>query len=689
MGRKAAARSRHLQIPQDGEDTAARLCKMANLAINRGDLKAAEEDYVKAIAKGMRDADVFNNLATIYDSLGVREAEGVDLLLQAHHLAPQNTVIKRNLLATLQKRASPLQAARRFREALPFLQLKVQVEPESAPLQRELGYCYAQIGKMGDAIRHYTRAINLNPNHAGYYNDLGLACYELRLLAEAQGAFQQVLNLDPKSEVAYTHLGLLANLAGLTGIAVNFLRRALETNPNCGEAQNNMALFLRDQGELAGCRLHYQEAVRLKPENANIFSGYLLSLNDDPDAEPGWVADEHRRFQQLVGPSTRTLRPRDLDPGRKLRVGYLSPDFKTHSVAFFIASVIESHACDGFEVTCYSTGGLEDELTQRIKAAKVGWRKAYRMSDDDLAEMIDSDGIDILVELSGHTADNRLPMLAKRVAPVQMSYLGYPNTTGLTEMDYRLTDSIADPPGPSDGWHTEKLIRLEGGFLAYRPPTSAKDLSVAEPPAQAGKHVTFGSFNNLAKINDQVLDTWAAILEQVPGSEILMKARGLRDERVQERILRAFAARGIDGAVRVHLMGHERAATDHLKLYGKIDLALDTFPYNGTTTTCEALWMGTPVLTFEGACHAGRVGASLLDHAGLEELVAADRKGYIETAVALGRNPARLAELRKSMRGKIEASSMMDPVRLARALEVAYRTAWQTYCKYQQKNVNG
>ena len=420
--------------------------------------------------------------------------------------------------------------------------------------------------------------------------------------------------------------------------------------------------------------------MRLKPENAFVLSGYLLAINDDPAAEPAWVAAEHRRFQKLMKGPRRVVQSRDLDPSRKLRVGYLSPDFRTHSVGFFIIPTLEHHDREVIEATCYSTGHVVDGMTERAKAAVERYRNVYRMSDNDLAEMIRADGIDVLVELSGHTCDNRLIMLGNRAAPIQMTYLGYPNTTGLTEMDYRVTDAIADPFGQSDEWHSEKLIRLEGGFLAYEPPEIAQKLATVDSPWREANHVTFGSFNNLAKINDVVLDTWAAILEQVPGSTILLKARGLRNEKVKNRIVAAFAARGMDGESRIRLMGHERAAEDHLRLYNQIDLALDTFPYNGTTTTCEALWMGTPVLTFEGASHAGRVGASLLTHAGLTELVASDRQGYIDRAVALGKDREALGKVREGLRERFARSPVMDASRLARGLEKAYREVWQVYC---------
>jgi predicted O-linked N-acetylglucosamine transferase (SPINDLY family) len=463
-------------------------------------------------------------------------------------------------------------------------------------------------------------------------------------------------------------------------VAVNMMRRALEVDPTCMEAHNNLALFMRDQGEPAESRRHYLEAMRLGPGPSGMYSGYLLSLNDDPDADPHWVAAEHRRFDTMVKRSGRTLVARLSDPERKLRIAYLSPDFRKHSVGYFISAVVEAHDRSKVEVTCYSGTGNDDEQTERIRAAADRWRKVYRMSDDDLAAMIQDDQIDVLVELSGHTADNRLAMLAERTAPVQVSYLGYPNTTGLASMDYRITDAVADPEGASEAWYTEKLLRIDGGFLAYSPPPFAHELPVAKQ-ADSSSGITFGSFNNLAKINNTVLDAWATILERVPDSRILLKAKGLRDERVKERILGAFEAHGGIATERVCLMGHERSGVKHLELYGEIDLALDTFPYNGTTTTCEAMWMGVPVLTLEGRCHAGRVGASLLSTVGLTELVASDRFDYIEKAVAWAANRAGLAELHASLRERLKSSPLMDGRRLARNLETAYRAAWRVYCR--------
>jgi predicted O-linked N-acetylglucosamine transferase (SPINDLY family) len=681
MSRKAGLRRRQNAVKEDPALKAARLCRVAKLAIAQGSFDRAEKAYGTAIECGTQDPEAFNDLATIYDKQGVNAEERFRLLSRAFELAPKHPVVRHNFLNLLQRLLAALEQAGRFGEALPLHLRRVSIEPESAPAQRALGYCYGKLGQSEAAVAHFTRATSLDPNNPGYHNDLGLAWLELHQLSEARTAFQRVLELDPQSVRAFLHLGILANITGLTDVAVNMMRRALQVDPNCVEAHNNLAMFLRDQGELMECRRHYQQALRLKPDQASVFSGYLLSLNDDPAAEPDWVAAEHRRFNEIVKSSPRPLAPRSLDPEKRLRIAYLSPDLRMHSVAHFIAPLLEAHDRTMVEITCYATSNAEDGMTERIRQAAQRWRHVFRMSDDGLAALIQDDQIDVLIELSGHTADNRLPMLAERTAPVQITYLGYPNTTGLASMDYRITDAVADPPGVTDAWHTERLLRIEGGFLAYAAPPFAKEIPVAEPPARKAGHLTFGSFNNLAKTNDTLLQSWAAILSRVPQSRLLLKAHGLRDEGVRRRILKALATHGGIAPERVSFMGHERSAADHLQRYHEVDLALDTFPYNGTTTTCEALWMGVPVLTVQGRCHAGRVGASLLSRVGLQEFVAKDQSEYADRAVAWAGKQDNLGELRSGLRERLLASPVMDAGRLARGLETAFREAWRAYCR--------
>jgi protein O-GlcNAc transferase len=681
MSRHSAVQRKRSHAQVGHGPTLDKLHAQASSAMARGDLEAAERCYRSALARGVEDADVYNNLASVCDRAGDRDGEVLELLARAYELDPDKSTIRANLSGALGRKAALLERQGDIAGSIRLLEIRVGVEPNVAANHRALGSCLSKIGSLEQAVVHFTRAANLDPSNPVHYNDLGLAFSELHLLAEAQGAFQEVLRLDPKSVAAYTHLGLLAHTTGMSWVAVNMLKRALDVDPNCGEAHNNLALFYREQGESDACRHHYREAIRLLPSNVSIYSGYLLSLNDDPIAESAWIAEQHRHYQDMVEGAMRPVVARDSDPTRRLRIGYLSPDFRVHSVAYFLAPLLESHDRNVVDVFCYSTGNVDDVMTARMKAAQVTWRNAYRMPDEELAHAIQADGVDILVELSGHTKDNRLVMLSRRVAPIQMSYLGYPNTTGLRAMDYRLTDDIADPPGDEDRLYSERLLRIPGGFLSYQSVFSSTNAPVVTTPAESGGPLTFGCFNNIAKINDHVLDAWAEILRRVSGSVLLLKARGLSDERVRARIMKAMADRGVDTDGRVTLLGAERAMLDHLKLYGRVDIALDTFPYNGTTTTCEALWMGCPVVTFTGSRHSGRVGASLLARLGLgDDLVATDQAGYVDLAVALAGDRPRLSGLRRSMRERMEGSSLMDAQRLAREIEAAYRTAWQQLC---------
>jgi predicted O-linked N-acetylglucosamine transferase (SPINDLY family) len=288
--------------------------------------------------------------------------------------------------------------------------------------------------------------------------------------------------------------------------------------------------------------------------------------------------------------------------------------------------------------------------------------------------MIRDDAIDILVDLAGHTAGNRLPIFGCKPAPIQMTWIGYPDTTGMTAIDYRLTDEVADPPGETDSLHTEKLIRIPGGCWAYTGPGNAP--APAAPPAITNGFVTFGSFNNLPKVTPQVLETWAEILKRVPRSRLLLKASGLRGQLARDYVLSHLKASGLDPQ-RVQLLSWAPTTGSHLELYNRIDIALDTFPYNGTTTTCEALWMGVPVVTFPGNRHVARVGASLLTHAGCGEWIGKDLDGYIEKAVQLADDVNSLTTARANLRDRLRASPLCDATRVARELQAIYSKAWQ------------
>ena len=346
-------------------------------------------------------------------------------------------------------------------------------------------------------------------------------------------------------------------------------------------------------------------------------------------------------------------------------------------MSHFIGSLIAGHDRQAFEVFCYAEVARPDDWTARIREHADAWRSTVGMDDSAAAKQIREDGIDVLVDLAGHTGQNRLLVFAKRPAPVQVTWLGYPNTTGLTAIDYRLTDEIADPEGDADALYTETLVRLPGGFVCYGPASDTPE-AAACPVHQCGS-VTFGSFNVLSKVTPEVVAVWAEILDRVPKSRLLMKNRSLADEETRARYLQMFDAHGV-AAERIELCAWINSSAGHLGAYARVDIGLDPFPYNGTTTTCEALWMGVPVVTLSGDRHSGRVGASILTRVGLADLVAEAEAAYVEKAVALAGDIDRLAALRLELRDRLGRSPLCDAPAFIRYVEAAYREMWRRAC---------
>jgi predicted O-linked N-acetylglucosamine transferase (SPINDLY family) len=367
------------------------------------------------------------------------------------------------------------------------------------------------------------------------------------------------------------------------------------------------------------------------------------------------------------------------DAGRRLRVGYVSPDLRLHSVAYFIEPVLAHHDRGGFEVVCYQTNSASDAVTERLRGYVDGWVAADRLSDQGLAERVRADAIDILVDLAGHTAGGRLLAFARRPAPVQASWLGYPTGTGLSAIGYRISDWEVDPAG-YEAYAAERPVRLPASYFCYRPLASAPEVGPL-PSGEVGA-ITFGSFNNFAKVSPSVLGMWARVLEAVPGSRLMIKAKSLADESVRGRLLERLAALGV-GEARLILRGWQEEVGGQLALYNEVDIGLDTYPYNGATTTCEALWMGVPVVSLSGATHASRMGRSILKAAGLGEWVAETAQGYVAHAVRLAGERTQLAELRSTLRGRLRASALMDERGFTRNLEHAYRQMWRQWCGEQ------
>ncbi len=593
-----------------------------------------------------------------------------------------------------QRRQLPA-AADHYRAAL-------AIDPAHGRAGNNLGRVLLDVGDVAGGLAVLRDVVAAHPGHGSAWVNLGDALRRAGDGTASLAAYERAVAADPASAAALAGLGAALAEAGRPAEATAVLRRALAVDPRSATAHYNLARVVQDAADLDGAAVHAARAVEFQPAHADAWrtlgnlhglagdvpaaiaaqrraldlrpdlpggqSNLLLSLNYLPDVTPESVAEAHRAWATTWADGVEQ-KPRvyTRGSGRPLRIGYVSADFRSHPVAAFIGPLLAGHDPTAVDVTCYASVARPDATTDRLRASVPHWRDVARLSDAAAADLVRADEIDVLVDLGGHTAGNRLGVFARRPAPVQVAYLGYPATTGMAALDFRLTDAVADPPGMTEPFHTERLLRLAGGAWAYRPPADVP--AVAPRP---GGPVTFGSFNNLPKVTPAVLATWAAILTAVPDSRLVLKALGLAGAAGRAYVLRHLA--GVDPG-RVDLLPWTRDAASHLSLYDRVDVALDPFPYNGTTTTCEALWMGVPVVTLAGHSHAGRVGASLLSHAGLGEGVAGSVGWYVRLAVELAAGAGRRAELRRSLRGQASASPLGDVARLARAAEGAYLLA--------------
>jgi len=450
-------------------------------------------------------------------------------------------------------------------------------------------------------------------------------------------------------------------------------RRATELNPGHHEALNNLGYVHLSLLEPEQAVEDFHRAVAARPDfavgwhNLLFARSYLPEL--DPDACLAERADWGRRATAAAGPPPAPPAARRRGGTDPVRVGYLSPDFRFHPVGFFIEPVLAAHDRSRAWVACYANVAAPDAATERMRAQADAWTNVSGLSDAEVARRVREDGIDVLVDLAGHAGGTRLPVLAYRPAPVQAGYLGDPLTSGLEAVDYRLTDAWADPPG-AERWYSEALVRIPGGFCCYRMPYDAPP--VTPLPAGSTGAVTFGSLMNPAKINRRVIALWARVLQAVPDAHLLLFRHDFASAALRERFTAAFRAEGVDPE-RVTCEGRRGANREYLAVYDRIDVALDTFPFCGHTTTCEALWMGVPVVTLAGRLFAERMGVSLMNRVGLPELVAEDADGFVATARDLAADRGRLAALRAALRDRVAGSSLCDAAGFTRTLEDVYR----------------
>jgi protein O-GlcNAc transferase len=570
-----------------------------------------------------------------------------------------------------------LRAAGRFPEAAEIFQALLAEDDSRGAAHDRLAQTLAALGQLDRALYHFAQAAVHAPSAAAAHN-AATALQKLERPAEAEQWYRQAIEIDPTYAPAYDNLGTLLQLGGRLDEAARLHEQAIALDPSRAGARVNLANALMAEGRIAGALATLRWAMMMRPDDPVAHQNLLMGMNYDETASAAALAAESRRWAERFGSGPASpSHANDRTVDRPLRVGMVSADFRRHSVSYFLEPALAGLDGDRLATVLYSDVTRPDAVTERLRALAGDWRDLAGLSDEALAEQVRQDKIDILVDLSGHTAGNRLLALARRPAPVQVSWLGYPATTGLAAIGWRLTDAAADPQGLSEALHSERLYRLPG-FLCYRPDEDAPE--VAPLPALTNGFVTFGSFNALAKLAERDIGLMAAILKKVEGSKLLLKARPLADPGVRKRLVERFGRQGI-GAERLELIGRAESIGEHLGLYGRIDLALDPVHYNGTTTTCEALWMGVPVVTRAGDRHAARVGASLLARAGLTEDIAGGDNAYVARAAALAADPKALAERRAGLRAKLAASPLLDGPAFARDLEAACRFIWRDWCQ--------
>jgi protein O-GlcNAc transferase len=700
-GRLQEAEAAYRQVIQAQPQNIEALNLLGALLYQLGRFGAAVEVMEVAVRRRPTDAVLRNNLGNALKDAG-RPAEAEASYRKALELRADFADAHSNLGALLH-------ALRRFDEAESALRTALKIQGRHAYAHNSLGMVMGDLGRIDEALHAFRSALAIRPDFAQAHYNLGVALLEAKQPEAAEPALRRALALAPQITAIRIDLGNVLTALGRFTEAEQTHREALRMQPASTLAHLGLAAALRQRGELTDAETHcrhalqldsglvqahktlgltlfqlgkvgeaeqaYRRALALEPLDHVAFSSLLFLSNHQPHKSPVAIYEEHREFGRRFG-AQKPLPPHrhNPDPDRPLRIGYVSADLRAHSVAFFFEPVLAKHDESQFEITCYHSYGQSDATTQRIKSLAHTWRDVWQFTDDQLAKLIREDGIDILVDLGGHTAHNRLLTFARKPAPVQAAWLGYLNTTGLDAMDWRITDAQACPAGMLERLHTETLLRLPHSQWCYQPPDPCPD--VAPAPIVDTGICTFAAFSAPAKINERCIELWSAILREAPKSRLLVVPSGLMSPPADYR--EHFARAGIPED-RLEIIP-SKPFGDYLALHGRADVMLDTFPYTGGTTTCHTLWMGVPVITLVGDTATSRGGASLLSAVGLPDLVAQTPEQYVAIAVNLAANPERLQSLRRTLRERMRSSVLTDAARFTSNLERAYRMMWQQWC---------
>lgn len=642
------------------------------VALNQsGNLKAAKAECLEILRRDPRHAEALHLLGCVHDAMG-NTGLGIKMLERAVVADPNAASYAYNLANMLLKQGLHRDAIRHYQQA-------IRIKSDYAYAHNNLGRALAICGQHADAKASYANAIRCaKTGYADPHHNLGI---ELKAEGEFEAAviaFQEALRIQPRFPDALCSLGsAYLQMQRLPEATATFLQAAA-LQPSNANFQTNVGVALLRMGRQQEAIEWFKRALLINPADAKTGSNLLLAMSyvtDSAEKLHAQSAEWGQRYATPLSVATRSHSNRS-EPERRLRIGYVSADFRNHAAAYWIEPLLTGSDHTDFEVFCYNNNPVADETTQRLRIFTDRWIECSGMSDDTLSNHIRLDGIDILVDLSSHTDGNRLLLFARQPAPLQISWFGFPITTGLQSVQYRLTDGIIDPPGVSDQFYSENLVRLDRFYAAYRPDPMAPQVGPA--PATKGLGVTFASLNTFAKVTPNMLEVWAEILRDLPNSRLLLQAAGLESGALPESVRQVFARHGVS-ADRLIFRGWT-SFDQYMQLGTEVDIVLDTFPFNGGVTTCHALWMGLPVVSLSGESAASRVGISILTRMGLTDLVARDAHGYQCAALGLASDPERLAALRASMRERMRTGGLLDGADLARQAQLAYRYMWRTWC---------
>lgn len=635
-----------------------------------GDIESAIAEFTRALDIQPQAPAVWHRLGACHRALG-QATDALRCFLRAVEQAPDLAEAHNDLGTTFNGLGRPVEAAACFERAL-------AENPELIESWNNLGNVLRQLGKPQEAERCFRKALSIKVDFAEAELNLGIVLQARNATDEAMFFYRQALIHRPDLVQAHNNLGVLFTERGRHAEAIAEFAAALQQQPDFPEAWNNLGNVYKNAGDLEPAMEAFARAVELRPDYSGAHSNFLFTLNFIDGLDPAQLAQAHRDWGARHGnpPHVYTHVRRPAESGRRLKIAYVSPDFRAHACAFFIEPLLREHHREVVEVYAYAEIAQPDAVTAGLQSLVDVWRNTTGLPDEQVAAAIHADGIDVLIDLAGHSANNRLRALAFKPAPVQVTYLGYPATTGLAAIDWRLTDGVAEPAGQSERYYTERLHRLPHSLWCYQPAADMQPLP-GPLPALARGHVSFGSFNNYTKVGPRVVALWAAVLNAVPDAHITLITVPAGE--AQETLWQRFEALGVARA-RVRLLDRlPRAA--YVALFDEIDIALDPFPCNGGTTTCDAVWMGLPVVALQGQTFLSRASLSVLTAAGYRRFAAADEADYVARCVSLAADLPALAALRAGLRPTVAASPLLDAAGFAHDVEEAYRALWREWCE--------